>query len=205
MDGQTGRTDTTKKSCWWSITAFNDDMDMLVAIQEGERDLPNNWRQLYGGVEECPKTGKKHFQGALNTASVRMANIKSILSTAHIEPVRSNAECLKKYAMKSETAVGEKSVVKNLKYYSVSDVLLLFAEKYVEKWMPYKVKYDEDILEDEDKGFARIGSEIIREKYELVALISQPQVARAWKLFHWSIISVYEERRDKLIEEEEKV
>lgn len=113
----------TAKSIWWSVTAFEDE----ILLCEGT--LPEFARAIYGGREKCPSTGREHFQGALQCyEQVRMAKIKSWLKTAHLEPARSS-EALKKYAMKNETASGEKTIRNNpVPHYTAQAICLLLAQ-----------------------------------------------------------------------------
>jgi len=113
----------TAKSIWWSVTAFEDEIELC------EGTLPEFAKAIYGGREKCPSTGKEHFQGALQCyEQVRMAKIKSWLKKAHLEPARSS-EALKKYAMKNETASGEKTIRKNpVVHYTAQEICLLLAQ-----------------------------------------------------------------------------
>lgn len=174
------------RSSWWSITAYNDELDYLVKVQEGEVDMPSYWRQLYGGVEECPTSGKLHFQGALNTSQIRMGRLKKDLPTAHLEPCFAGAESLKKYVMKEETSVGEKREIKNDRYYSLVDSLDLLVEVYIND-----CNEDENILATEDFGFWYLTNLVIWDKKFLVQLYSQPQSIRAWKKFGKTLIQKY--------------
>lgn len=102
-----GRTDPALKSSWWSITSFDEgEWERMQDI----KSFPAFVKAVYGGLEECPDTGRKHFQGALNTQHVRFTQVKNWLGKAHIEKAI-KPDSLIKYAMKEETAVGEK--VKN--------------------------------------------------------------------------------------------
>jgi len=111
------------KSIWWSITAFDDE----IALCEGT--LPEFVKEIYGGRENCPTTGKLHFQGALRCfEQVRMAKLKSWLKKAHLEPARSS-EALKKYAMKEETSAGVKVIRENpVPHYTAQQICLLLAQ-----------------------------------------------------------------------------
>lgn len=113
----------TAKSTWWSITAFDEE----IALCEGV--LPEFAKAIHGGRETCPTTGRLHFQGALQCfEQVRMAKIKSWLKKAHLEPARS-AEALKKYAMKTDTAAGEKKErVNPIPHYTAHEICLLLAQ-----------------------------------------------------------------------------
>lgn len=105
MAARTDRqTDPASKSSWWSITSF--DEDEWNRMQKPDT-YPAFVKAVYGGLEECPDTGRKHFQGALNTAHVRFTQVKNWLSKAHIEKAI-KPDSLVKYAMKEETSAGEK-------------------------------------------------------------------------------------------------
>jgi len=112
------------KSTWWSVTAFNEEIELC------EGTLPEFVRSIYGGREMCPSTGTEHFQGAVQCyEQVRMAKLKSWLKTAHLEPAR-QAEALKKYAMKPDTAIGEKVIRENhVPHHTADQICLLLARQ----------------------------------------------------------------------------
>jgi len=85
--------------------------------------FPSFVRQVLGGREICPHTGREHFQGAVQCwQQVRYTAFKDWLPTAHLENARKE-EALKLYAMKAATAVGEKNVVQNtLKHFSANEI-----------------------------------------------------------------------------------
>lgn len=116
--------DTTKRSTWWSVTAFNDE----IALIEGT--LPEWVREVYGGREQCPKSGTIHYQGAIRLQQQeRMSKVKSWLPTAHLEPAR-DVDCLTKYAMKSDTAIGPKEVRKNpILFFKAHEICELIASQ----------------------------------------------------------------------------
>ena len=154
------------KSTWWSITAFD----------EGEKEwlaagvYPSFVEKLFGGLEKCPDTGKVHFQGALKCRSQqRFSAIKKILPKSHIEAAKSSS-ALQKYAMKAETAVGEKAIYSNERpYYTLEAILTLLAV------MPG----DQDIDIDDD-FWNRVVLILIKEPW-LVGLLVKPDTLRAWR------------------------
>ena len=115
---------STIRSTWWSVTAFNEDIERCEGV------LPWFIKNIYGGREECPKTKTIHFQGAIQCQDqVRMSAVKHWLPKAHLEPARQK-EALKKYAMKKDTAVGEKLVRSNIiPYLSADEICLLLARQ----------------------------------------------------------------------------
>jgi len=112
-----------KKSVWWSITGFEEE----IALCEGP--LPEFVKRIYGGRETCPKSGKLHFQGAIQCYNqIRGSKIKSWLPKAHFEAAKS-ADALKKYVMKEETSAGEKVVRDNpIPHYRAHEICLLLAQ-----------------------------------------------------------------------------
>lgn len=109
----------TEKSTWWSVTAYNDEIKIMETPP-----YPAFVRKVLGGREICPKTGREHFQGAVQMwQQVRRSQIKNEwLPTAHLEPAK-QVEALQKYAMKELTASGEKKVVENtLPHFSANQI-----------------------------------------------------------------------------------
>lgn len=126
--------DTTQKSSWWSVTCFNTEgKSQNIDIIEDVKTWPTHVQAVYGGREICPKTGRLHFQGAIQADYNRASKILAWLPGVHIEKVR-DAGNLKLYAMKSDTAAGEKKEVSNPSYipYMSADMLaLLLAQQVV--------------------------------------------------------------------------
>lgn len=122
------KTDTTKRSTWWSVTAFSE-----VEIEQLNGSVYPAWVfKVHGGLESCPKTGRAHYQGAIQArTNVRFSAVKSWLATAHIEPAIDRF-ALQKYVMKEETAIGDKTVKTNeTPYYRAHELLLKLALKQV--------------------------------------------------------------------------
>lgn len=117
----------TDRGTWWSVTAFNDEISLL----EDSKQYPSYVKKVYGGKEECPDTKKIHFQGALQLRSQqRLGTLKKWLPTAHFEIAR-NKDALQKYAMKEETAVGQKTErVNEVEHISVEKILLKLADEW---------------------------------------------------------------------------
>jgi len=107
------QTDTKAKATWWSVTAFNSEIELL----EDETKFPEWVANVYGGREETPTTKKVHFQGAIQCArTVRMSQVKAWLPTAHLEVARAK-ECLVAYVLKKDTAIGAKVMRENPNQY----------------------------------------------------------------------------------------
>lgn len=118
------------KSIWWSVTAWTDPSGNWDDIALCEGELPEFVRAIYGGREECPETGRLHFQGAVQCyQQQRMAKLKTWLKHTKLQPARSE-EALKKYVMKAETAVGPKTIRENpIRHVLAHDMCLLLARQ----------------------------------------------------------------------------
>lgn len=123
------------KSTWWSVTAFGDEIPLLE-----NSEFPEFVAKVHGGREECPETKREHFQGAVQCRrQVRLAQLKGWLPRAHFEPARDRL-ALKKYVMKAETAVGEKTTQENtVQHVSMESLMIKMAnywdeEEYIQIW-----------------------------------------------------------------------
>lgn len=126
---QTDRqTDKSARSACWEATAF--DAEDIARLQDKE-NLPDFVKEVWGGLEKCPETGRIHFQGAVFCfQQQRFSALKKWLPGAHLATARC-AEALKKYCMKEETAVGEKTVIKNVFVpLRCKDLMLMIAREY---------------------------------------------------------------------------
>lgn len=118
--------DPNRTATWWSITAYNEEMDLC----ENTENWPPWVVKIQGGREQCPTTGRIHYQGAMQLVSaMRRTKIKTWLKTAHLEQSRKTI-ALKQYAMKDETAIGEKLINVNPNpYLSADKICQLIADK----------------------------------------------------------------------------
>lgn len=139
---------------------------------ESPDTFPTWLKRVYGGREECPDTHKIHYQGALQCRSnVRMSQIKSWLPTAHLEIARS-ADALKKYAMKEETAVGEKKVIDSVNYWPMERTLCELGK--------LSCQYDEREF-NEVKRFWMAVKQIVRRDPPRVTTLANPAILQMWK------------------------
>lgn len=171
------------KATNWSITAFNEEMNMLESIRKGEDKykLPYWVRELAGGLEKCKKTGTMHFQGHIFCrGQQRQATLKKWLPTTHLEVDR-NKFAAKQYTLKSDTAQGEKTVVENeLEYVDNEGILRLLARTAPKNhWAGERHTTANADLDKYD--FWKRVNMIIREKPYLIGLLAKPDTYRAWK------------------------
>lgn len=159
----------TDKSTYWSVTAFGDEILLL----EDTTKYPPDVLKIYGGREACPDTGREHFQGCIQLRKQqRLRWFKAWLPTAHLEPAR-HAQALKQYAMKADTATGEKMErANNIKYYTADEICILIGSKVV----------DSDILETPDSKvwFKRSINKLLRENHKLAAQLMNPSLRNFW-------------------------
>lgn len=162
----------------WSVTAFNGEADMLESIRKGETTyrLPEWVKELHGGLEECPTSGKVHFQGYLRCRDQqRLSKVKKFLPTAHLE-VATNKYALAQYAVKADTAVGEKTVTENNTYVDSEKAMRMLAEQGdTNSFLP------DDHKDIDTYDFWRRVNKILLDKPYLVGLFSKPDIYRSWK------------------------
>lgn len=139
----------TDKKTFWSVTAYNDEITMLE-----NPPWPSFVNKVYGGRETCPTTGKIHFQGMVHLRSQqRMSALKKWLPIAHWEPAK-NVDALKNYAMKQDTAVGDKKAVQNtVEHISTEKIMIKLANEWDTKDV---IKY----MEEDDKLDVRDASKL---------------------------------------------
>lgn len=120
-DRQTDNGIWNERSQWWSVTCYGDN----ISIIENVELYPNCVKQIHGGREKCPDTGREHFQGAVECNGQQRATFfRNWLPGVHFEKARCK-EALKKYALKQDTAVGVKASIENpKKFFSLDGILL---------------------------------------------------------------------------------
>lgn len=176
--------DTTKKSSWWFLTAFNEDITFLEQLIRGEIDYPPSWKAVYGGREEGLKTQCLHFQAALNTAQVRWSEIKKVLKQTRIEACKKGSDKLVAYVMKAETAVGEKTISSNPKFITLEGLMILIATEYLNHHGPAFASDLTKFYKNKNCGYEELSCMVVSKKLYLSKLCSQPQSIRCWRLYH---------------------
>ena len=155
----------TEKSTWWSITVYGDE----IARVEDPTQFPEWVAKMYGGREECPTTKRLHFQGALQChGQQRFGKIKGWLPTAHIERAVA-VEALKKYVMKSQTAIGEKTIVQTpKKFLNAQGICMLIASKVIDRQA------------DRQNQFWKAVEELIVEDPGMTGQLMNPSLKNFW-------------------------
>lgn len=177
----TDRQDRQDKSIWWSVTAFQ---EADIAELSGT-EFPRFVKKVYGGLEECPTSGKKHFQGAIQChTQQRFSALKKWLITSHLEVARSS-EALCKYAMKEDTAVGEKKEVSNTTpYAAMHDLLTQVASRQImvskELTQFLDVKDCKSVDEEYKEEYIYLTRLILSEHPSMVTAFMIPAVEKAW-------------------------
>lgn len=193
-------------SACWSVTVWEDEFPLI----EDSSNFPSFVTKVYGGREECPSTKKIHFQGAvLCKSQQRFSAIKKWLPTAHIEPARQK-DALIKYAMKDDTAVGEKMEHRNPREFltmakalrKIASYVFCNMEQFVLRQDQYAnkhgTKWTMKISMEEDFWWA-VNRLLRSEDEENISLYSNPQLLRAWIHTHETWRLKYEADKESTI------
>lgn len=181
----------TDKATCWSVTAFKDP-DMTILLEK--KDVPDFVKEIAGGLEECPETGRPHFQGfLLLRTQQRMSALKKWLPTSHLEVCRKGAAALKNYAMKSDTAIGEKTEWSNPQQYEqLHEWLLKAAKEYVRTEDAYYSGLKDAPVQPKDPHrdtYIWATSKLIAEDISMLNKYSNPQFIAAWRMYAPVIIA----------------
>lgn len=162
----------TDRATWWSVTAYNDEIEQL----ESPAQFPDWLKNVHGGREICPTTMRVHFQGALQCHSnVRFSQVKKWLPTAHIEKAIV-AEALRKYVMKKDTAAGEKTVRANdREYWTMERALCELGLAFVEM----ETDLDQVIMQPKRYYWLAVGYICRREPFR-ISQYSVPNLEKAF-------------------------
>lgn len=154
------------KATWWSITEFDED---YMAILEDATKFPPWVAKVYGGREKCPDTQRIHFQGAIQChGQHRFGKVKGWLPKAHIEKAK-HISALKKYAMKTDTAISEKKILENPKPFLDAEAVC--------RLITSKVK---DRQTDRQDQFWRAVQALILEDPGLTGQLMNPSLKNFW-------------------------
>lgn len=116
------------RSTWWIITAYNKNIELVENVDT----YPPQVKAVHGGREQCPDTGREHYQGAIECHGQQRATFfRAWLPGVHFEPAKSGA-AVKKYCLKSDTAIGPKGTLENpTPFLKLDDQLRMIAIQYV--------------------------------------------------------------------------
>lgn len=178
------------RSNCWSVTAYDDNLKKM----EDNKNYPPWVTKVVGGVEICPDTKRRHFQGALFCKdTIRAAQVLKWLINCHIEVAKSK-DALANYCMKKDTSEGVKQVLTNQTtdvYYKQKDVLLamgtwvLSNPKTMEKW---DEKYNGFSPEFKEYYCSLIFGRLMAKDYSLIQLYDA-SLKLKWKDLYHAIIN----------------
>ncbi len=156
----------TQRSTWWIITAY----DKNIEIVENNATYPKCVKSVYGGREQCPTSGRIHYQGAVEChGQQRAAFFRDWLPGVHFE-VAKNKDAVKKYCLKEDTAIGNKGVIVNPEEYMTMDKGMMYlAEMSLEK--------DTDPTNEEYWDLVNMA---IRNRPKLISMYAAPAFRTAW-------------------------
>lgn len=186
----------TDKATWWSITAFDEEEKRQLSSGK----WPPMVKKVYGGLEECPDTKRVHYQGAVQCrGQQRFSAIKKWLPKAYIEAARDIA-ALKQYAMKDETAIGEKEVLENQTPFVDNQAALYMIarekieygiEQLAQEFIDKKVPLDKIA----DFEYVLLANRIVYREPHLCGVLTKPDVQRGWKMFRETFVKLVDEGR----------
>lgn len=169
----------TDKSTRWAFTAFEDYWHLFQDIKSPIAEW--GWQ-----TEECPTTGKKHYQGFLRTQTqVRHKALRDLLPGVHIE-VSKNWNALLKYCNKSETRTADSvavHVVSKNRHMTMADALTALVSYLPTKAEieAYEEAYPNTVYNIKDKYWFAINKYLKDTKnYESIGLFTNPQMLTAF-------------------------
>lgn len=170
------------RSTWWLITAYDKNLELLESYGQPNADrstIPRGVRAIHGGVEVCPTTGRRHFQGAIEcNGQQRAVFFRDWLPGVHFE-VAKNKDAVKKYCLKADTAEGVKGTVSNpVQYLTMDKLLMKFGERSLEL---YEVNDPAQLEMDKTEEFWKIANMLIMESPGLVSMIATPTLRTVWQ------------------------
>lgn len=178
------------RSTWWIVTAYEGNIEKL----ENPSSFPPSIKAVMGGLERCPTTGRLHGQQAIQcNGQQRGSSILDWIPGSHIEPAKS-AEAIRKYCMKSDTAVGEKTVkVNTIKYYTADEICLLIGSKVSEEIMLRSA--------DHKEWFKSSINILLRENTRLASQLMNPSLRNFW--CDTALVWIDKSRENEFVEDDE--
>lgn len=167
------------RSTWWIVTAYDKNLDLLESYGQPDADrqsIPRCVKAIHGGVEICPTTTRRHYQGAIEcNGQQRAVFFRDWLPGVHFE-VAKNKDAVKQYCLKADTAEGVKGTVSNPTPYLTMDKLLMqFGEQSID------INEEDQLLIDTNEEFWRIANRIILKTPALVSMIATPTLRTVWQ------------------------
>lgn len=172
----------------WQFTAFEDQWTLIDnAVAELVSGNEQPFRMIKYQTEECPDTGKKHYQGCIQTIrQMRFAAIRKLLPGIHIEKAR-NWQALLQYCQKTDSKVSggkEVSVETSYRPRKIHEVLIELAQIHLD--MEDLRQYDkegnkEETVRQPDNGYWEVAQVYLYRHPEMAGLIGQPMPQNLWK------------------------
>lgn len=169
----------TDKTTRWAFTAYEDQWPLFTKDKLDPIVVYVKYQE-----EQCPDTGRRHYQGALRTSrQVRFSHIRKLFPGVHIEQAK-NWSALLKYVEKSDTAVAGTRTEINRSTLSFADVLIALAGVKDEPDFSEIDETDENRIKRIDRlltidFWARVNI-LLTEDPNLVGILTMPQYLRAW-------------------------
>jgi len=166
-----------EKSTRWAFTAYPEQWSLFNVA-------PSIVAEWGWNTEECPDTGRKHYQGFIRTSrQVRFKQLKDLLPGVHLEQAK-NWDALLNYCKKEDTRVD--GTEPNHQTFSGRSMSMSQALIYLARHRP-RIDYSRAETPAEYKQlyiqeFEMAVLNVLREDENLIGLYSQPQYQRAYIL-----------------------
>jgi len=178
------------RSTHWCVTAYDKEEWRRLDVS-GDHPL---WvKEVYGGLETCPDTGRVHYQAHVACrAQARWSTVKKWLPTAHIIVSNSPAESIA-YCLKLDTAAAQKKIIENPNAYMTDrkamEMLVETCKRTCECMFNYEKKLSANqsevqqlrCCEDDKEDFWHRVRAILMTHPHLCGLYAKPDLYRLWK------------------------
>lgn len=142
------------KSSRWSFTAYAQQWPLFT-------QMPPSVAEWGWQTEECPDTGREHYQGYVRTSTQqRFGAMKKLFPGVHLE-IAKNWDALKAYCNKQDTAIPGTQVTEKSDYMNKFQFLDYIIKKAIKE-------YDRDILLDMCEA-EFISTILLLSNYEILA------------------------------------
>lgn len=178
------------KSTRWAFTAYESQWPLFTTIPP----LVDEWGWQ---TEQCPETGRLHYQGYLRTSrQCRLSQLLKIFKGVHFEISR-NWDALKNYCSKNDSAIPGTQIkmVNPAKSMTMAQALIRIASHSCDIEHPFGTDKYHDAVKLE--YWSAVNS-ILRDDPDAVGLFTQPQYERAWTKTRETWIEKFEEETSTL-------
>jgi len=176
---------TTLRGSCWLITDYNVDDHEARYFPKTPEDtgrVPDWVKECHGGVEICPDTQRRHLQvGIVCSRQIRLSALISWVPGAHCE-VAKNRTAVLRYAMKEETAEGEKQVATNSTPFLAPNEILDEISDYVvaQDGFVCQSEYSKRTKAQKEAAYMEATCDIVAANPRKLATYMNPRIKTMW-------------------------